>query len=203
MIWARWAGVMGVPMKWEIARIFVVGTAGSGFCVEAAPSGVVGLFMAVAPYSSFRILLLIVPVFDARTASAGRRRRRHHGLPSIPPGSNICATPTGCSVLFDSTPLRSTTAELIRVTRHKFANAHRGPVRQPLYVVCHPVIPALAMQLAHLHEVVSQVLRHFLSFQLPFPFSGGNVKVRDFTAQRVRKFPGDPVHVLRTRTGKL
>jgi len=40
-----------VPMKWEIARIFVVGTGGSGFCAEAAPSGVIGFFMAVAPYS--------------------------------------------------------------------------------------------------------------------------------------------------------
>jgi hypothetical protein len=57
MIWARWAGVMGVPMKWEIARIFVVGTDGSGSCAEAAPSGVIGFFMAVAPYSSFGILL--------------------------------------------------------------------------------------------------------------------------------------------------
>jgi hypothetical protein len=74
MIWARWAGVMGVPMKWEIARIFVVGTGGSGFCAEAAPSGVIGFFMAVAPHSSFGILLLVVSVFDARTASAGRRR---------------------------------------------------------------------------------------------------------------------------------
>jgi hypothetical protein len=53
MIWARWAGVMGVPMKWEIARIFVVGTGGSGFCAEATPSGVIGFFMAVAPHSSF------------------------------------------------------------------------------------------------------------------------------------------------------
>src|SRR5215813_8342289 len=44
MIWARWAGVMGVPMKWEIARIFVVGTGSSGFCAEAAPSGVIGFF---------------------------------------------------------------------------------------------------------------------------------------------------------------
>jgi hypothetical protein len=66
---------MGVPMKWEIARIFVVGTGGRGFCAEAAPSGVIGFFMAVAPYSSFGILLLNVSVFDARTASAGRRRR--------------------------------------------------------------------------------------------------------------------------------
>jgi hypothetical protein len=32
--------------------------------------------MAVAPYSSFGILLLIVSVFDARTAPAARRRRR-------------------------------------------------------------------------------------------------------------------------------
>jgi len=44
-------------MKWEIARIFVVGTGGSGFCAEAAPSGVIGSFMAVAPYSSFGVLL--------------------------------------------------------------------------------------------------------------------------------------------------
>jgi hypothetical protein len=66
---------MGVPMKWEIARIFVVGTGGSGFCAEAAPSGVIGFFMAVAPYSSFGILLLNVSMFDARTASAGRRHR--------------------------------------------------------------------------------------------------------------------------------
>src|SRR5215471_14606117 len=75
MIWARWAGVMGA-MKWEIVRIFVVGTGGSGFCAEAVPSGVIGFFMAVAPYSSFGILLLIVSVFDARTASAGRYRGR-------------------------------------------------------------------------------------------------------------------------------
>jgi hypothetical protein len=32
-------------MKWEIARIFVVGTGGSGFCAEPAPSGVIGFFM--------------------------------------------------------------------------------------------------------------------------------------------------------------
>src|SRR5215470_5898477 len=61
MIWARWAGVMGVPMKWEIARIFVVGTGGSGFCSEAARSGGIGFFMAVAPlftswYFGVRIL---------------------------------------------------------------------------------------------------------------------------------------------------
>jgi hypothetical protein len=50
MIWARWAGVMGVPMKWEIARIFVVGTGGSGFCAEAALSGVIGFFcMGISP----------------------------------------------------------------------------------------------------------------------------------------------------------
>jgi hypothetical protein len=41
---------MGVPIKWEIARIFVVGTGGSGFCAEAGPSGVIGFFMALAPY---------------------------------------------------------------------------------------------------------------------------------------------------------
>src|SRR5262245_5256354 len=84
MIWARWAGVMGVPMKWEIARIFVVGTGGSGFCAEAAPSGVIGFFMAGAPYASFGILLLIVSVFDARTPSAGRCRRHQPSVELLP-----------------------------------------------------------------------------------------------------------------------
>src|SRR5215813_2315782 len=84
MIWARWADVMGVPMKWEIARIFVVGTGGSGFCAEAAPSGVIGFFMAVAPYASFGILLLIVSVFDARTPSAGRCRRYQPSVELLP-----------------------------------------------------------------------------------------------------------------------
>jgi hypothetical protein len=39
---------MGVPMKWEIARILVVGTGGSGFCAETAPSGVIGFFGTTA-----------------------------------------------------------------------------------------------------------------------------------------------------------
>ena len=41
-------GVMGVPMTWEIASIFVVGTGGSGFGAEAAPSAAIEFFMAVA-----------------------------------------------------------------------------------------------------------------------------------------------------------
>jgi hypothetical protein len=45
---------MGVPMKWEIARIFVVGTGGSGFCAEAAPSGMIGFFC-------FAVMLSISP----------------------------------------------------------------------------------------------------------------------------------------------
>ena len=40
-------------------------------------------------------------------------------------------------------------------------------------------------------------------FQLPFPILGGDVSVRDLTVQRVREFPGDPVHVLRPRTGEF
>jgi hypothetical protein len=39
-------------MKWEIARIFVVGTGGSGFCASA-PSGVIGFFIAGAPYPTY------------------------------------------------------------------------------------------------------------------------------------------------------
>src|SRR5215831_9421511 len=69
MIWARWAGVMGVPMKWEIARIFVVGTGGSGFCAEVAPSGVIGFFMAVPPYLRAALLGPDAP---------------HHGIGDVP-----------------------------------------------------------------------------------------------------------------------
>jgi hypothetical protein len=46
-------------MKWEIARIFVVGTGGSGFCAEAAPSVAIGFFMAGAPYSSFAVMIVV------------------------------------------------------------------------------------------------------------------------------------------------
>jgi hypothetical protein len=98
MIWARWAGVMGVPMKWEIARIFVVGTGGRGFCAEAAPSGVIGFFMAVAPYSSslfiFRIVLLTVSTFDGLTTSASRRRRRQPSVGAYSSPENRMLTPT-------------------------------------------------------------------------------------------------------------
>src|SRR5262249_53583324 len=44
---------------------------------------------------------------------------------------------------------------------------------------------------------------HFLSFQLPFPIFGGDIRVRDLTVQRVPEFPGDSMHVLRTWTGKF
>src|SRR5262245_28711888 len=57
-------------------------------------------------------------------------------------------------LLFGGRPLRSTTAELIRVKRYKFANAHRRSARHPLDAVRHPVIPTRPMQLGHGHEVV-------------------------------------------------
>ena len=36
-------GCHGRAQKWEIARIFVVGTGGSGFCAEVVASGMIGL----------------------------------------------------------------------------------------------------------------------------------------------------------------
>src|SRR5215470_11150089 len=100
MIWARWAGVMGVPMKWEIARILVVGTGGSGFCAEAAPSGVIGLFMAVAPDSSFGILLLIVSVL-----TRGRRLLDAAVVTSLPSKHRRLS---GCGeAVFEADPVRS------------------------------------------------------------------------------------------------
>ena len=43
-------GCHGRAQKWEIARIFVVGTGGSRFYAEVVASGMIGFFMAVAPY---------------------------------------------------------------------------------------------------------------------------------------------------------
>src|ERR1700686_350890 len=48
-----------------------------------------------------------------------------------------------------------------------------------------------------------QMLRQPHLFQLQFPILGGDVRVRDLTVQRVRVLPGDPVHVLRPRTGEF
>jgi hypothetical protein len=92
-------------------------------------------------------------------------------------------------------PLRSTTAELLRVKRHKFPDAHRRPAGHPLHAVRQPVIPTRPVQLGHRHQMPGQVLRQPLPLQLPFPILGGDVSVRDLTVQRVREFPGDPVPV--------
>src|SRR5262245_12730806 len=46
-------------------------------------------------------------------------------------------------------PSGSTTAELIRVKRHKFADAHSLAAGHALHTVRHPVIPARSVQLGH------------------------------------------------------
>ena len=69
--------------------------------------------------------------------------------------------------------LRSTTAELIRVKRHKFPDAHRRPAGHPLHAVRQPVIPTRPVQLGHRHQMPGQVLRQPRLFQLPFPILGG------------------------------
>jgi len=47
------------------------------------------------------------------------------------------------------------------------------------------------------------MLRHTLPFQLLFTLLGAEVGVRDLSVQRVREFAGDPIQVLRLRTGEL
>src|SRR5215472_6725295 len=59
------------------------------------------------------------------------------------------------------------------------------------------------VQLAHRHQVPGEVLRQPRPFELPFPIVGGMSEYGNITVQRVREFPGDPVHVLRPRTGEL
>src|SRR6266849_8410409 len=82
--------------------------------------------------------------------------------------------------------LRPTTAELIRVKRHKFPDAHRRPAGHALHFVRQPVIPTRPVQRGHRHQMPGQMLRQPRPFQLPFPILGGDVRVRDLTVQRVR-----------------
>src|SRR5215472_2366160 len=95
MIWARWAGVMGVPMKWEIARIFVVGTGGSGFCAEAAPSRLIGFFCITA-LLLFRFWL---EVEADRVACASQGLRRSARRCNIQPGFTLLALKTSEKLL--------------------------------------------------------------------------------------------------------
>ena len=88
---------------------------------------------------------------------------------------------------------RSTTAELIRVERHKVPDAHGRPSGHPLHAVRQPVVPTCPVQLGHRHQMPGHVLRQPLPFQLPFPLLVGDVVVRDLTVQRVRVLAGDVV----------
>ena len=69
--------------------------------------------------------------------------------------------------------LRPTTAELIRVKRHKFPDAHRRPAGHPLHAVRQPVIPARPVQLGHRQQMQGQVLRQSLLLSAPVPNSRG------------------------------
>src|SRR5262245_49593131 len=63
----------------------------------------------------------------------------------------------------------STTAELIRVQRHKVVDAYWPPAGQAFDAVRHPVIPTSSVQLGHRHEMLVHVLRQPGRFQFPFP----------------------------------
>ena len=59
------------------------------------------------------------------------------------------------------------------------------------------------MQFGHRQQMQGQMFRQSRFLQLPFPILGGNVSVSDLAVQRVGELPGDPLHVLRPRTGEL
>ena len=56
--------------------------------------------------------------------------------------------------------LGATSAELLRVKRHKFPDAHRRPAGHPLHAVRLPVITTRPVQLAHRQKMPRQMLRH-------------------------------------------
>src|SRR4051812_27366749 len=99
--------------------------------------------------------------------------------------------------------LRSTTAEPIRVKRHKFPDTHRRPSSQPLHAIRQPVVPTRSVQLRHRHQMPDQVLLQSYPFQLPFPILRPDVNVRDLTVQCIRVLLGDAANVLRPRTSKF
>src|SRR6266478_5461647 len=111
---------------------------------------------------------------------------------------NACSRALGAVCL-----LGATSAELLRVKRHKFPYAHRRPAGHPLDAVRPPVIATRPVQLAHRQKMPRQMLRHTLPFQHLFPLLGADVGVRDLSVQRVREFAGDPIQVLRLRTGEF
>ena len=78
----------------------------------------------------------------------------------------------------------STTAELIRVKRHEFADAHRRPAGYPLHAVRQPVIPTRSVQLAHRDQMPGEVLRQPRTRQRAFPILGRDVRVRDLAVHR-------------------
>ena len=78
-------------------------------------------------------------------------------------------------------PLRSTTAELIRVKRYKFPDAHRQPASHPL----HAVRPA-RFNSAIVIRCRVRSSGNPCPFQLPFPIRGGYVRVVDLTVERVQ-----------------
>src|SRR6266404_9937115 len=71
--------------------------------------------------------------------------------------------------------LGATSAELLRVKRHKFPDAHRRPAGHPLDAVRPPVITTRPMQLAHRQKMPRQMLWQTLPFQLLFPLLGADV----------------------------
>ncbi len=78
-------------------------------------------------------------------------------------------------VLINECDLRSTTAERIRVMRHKCPEAHHRPVtRSTRPPAGHSAPP---VKLGYCHQMPGQVLRQPYPFQLPFPILGGDVRV--------------------------
>src|SRR5215469_8532394 len=51
--------------------------------------------------------------------------------------------------------------------------------------------------------MIGQVLRQSHAFQVTLPIVRSDIRVGDLTVQRFREFPGDPIHVLRPRTGEF
>ena len=100
-------------------------------------------------------------------------------------------------------PLGATSAELLRVKRYKFPDAHRRPAGHPFDAVRLPVITTCPVQLTHRQKMPHQMLRQPVPFQPLFPLLRADVRVRDLPVQRVREFAGDPIHVLRLRTGEF
>ena len=133
------------------------------------------------------------------------RWRRRTGRSREPASSSFesARLPVGCSALFACRILRSTSAELLRIKRHKLPDAHRRPA-----VTRSTPSVSLSYRPAGAARPSSQDARSgapvLPAFSAPVPNPPGRCQSTRHHGSARPRIPGrPPMHVLRPRTGEF